>query len=101
MMCHPERRGKGLPARLSARRVWIVVPLDGTREYGEGRTDWAVHIALSIDGEPKVGAVALPGLPMTQNYAHAPKPPGANRKPSMLASRTRPAHEALAVAELF
>jgi 3'(2'), 5'-bisphosphate nucleotidase len=85
--------------RLSASRVWIVDPLDGTREYGEGRSDWAVHIALAIDGRAEVGAVALPGLPMTLNSAQAPKPPIANGKPRMLVSRTRPAHEALAVAE--
>jgi len=90
---------KDSAARLSISRVWIVDPLDGTREYGESRSDWAVHIALSIDGEPRVGAVALPGLAMTLNSAHAPKPPRAASKPRMLVSRTRPAHEALAVAE--
>ncbi len=37
-------------ARLASYRVWIVDPLDGTREYGEGRSDWAVHVALAIDG---------------------------------------------------
>jgi 3'(2'), 5'-bisphosphate nucleotidase len=36
---------KDNPARLTASRVWIVDPLDGTREYGEARADWAVHIA--------------------------------------------------------
>ena len=47
--------------RLAARRVWIVDPLDGTREFGEaGRTDWAVHVALWRDGELAAGAVALP-----------------------------------------
>jgi 3'(2'), 5'-bisphosphate nucleotidase len=47
--------------RLAARRVWIVDPLDGTREFGEpGRTDWAVHVALWQDGELAAGAVALP-----------------------------------------
>jgi 3'-phosphoadenosine 5'-phosphosulfate (PAPS) 3'-phosphatase len=43
-------------------RVWIIDPVDGTREYGEERTDWAVHVALAIDGVPEIGAVALPGL---------------------------------------
>ena len=43
-------------------RVWIVDPLDGTREYSEGREDWAVHVALAVDGEPVVGAVALPAI---------------------------------------
>ena len=48
-------------ARLDAERVWIVDPLDGTREFGEPpRTDWAVHVALVIGGEPVAGAVALP-----------------------------------------
>ncbi len=43
-------------------RVWIIDPLDGTREYSEGREDWAVHVALAVDGEPVVGAVALPAM---------------------------------------
>ncbi|MBL7492307.1 3'(2'),5'-bisphosphate nucleotidase CysQ [Frankia sp. AgB1.9] len=47
--------------RLSHDRVWIIDPLDGTREYGEPpRVDWAVHVALAVHGEPAVGAVALP-----------------------------------------
>ena len=41
---------------------WYVDPVDGTREYGEARTDWAVHVALAIDGKPVIGAVGLPGL---------------------------------------
>ncbi|WP_324275654.1 inositol monophosphatase family protein [Blastococcus brunescens] len=49
-------------ARLDAARVWIIDPLDGTREYSEGRHDWAVHVALWQDGELTAGAVALPGL---------------------------------------
>ena len=49
-------------ARCSMSRVWIVDPVDGTREYGEQRSDWAVHIGLSIDGVARTGAVALPGL---------------------------------------
>jgi 3'(2'), 5'-bisphosphate nucleotidase len=47
--------------RLARRRTWIVDPLDGTREFGEGRQDWAVHVALTLDGRPALGAVALPG----------------------------------------
>ncbi|MEO3960543.1 inositol monophosphatase family protein, partial [Chromobacterium piscinae] len=51
------------PARLGERRVWIVDPLDGTREYCEpGRDDWAVHVALAVDGAPAASAVALPAL---------------------------------------
>lgn len=49
-------------ARLAADRVWIIDPLDGTREFSEGRDDWAVHVALWQDDELRVGAVALPGL---------------------------------------
>src|SRR3546814_185775 len=56
---------KDSAARLSHSRVWIVDPLDGTREYGEGRSDWAVHVALAVDGVAAVGAVALPGLGLT------------------------------------
>lgn len=48
------------PRRLASRRVWIVDPLDGTREYSQQRDDWAVHIALCVDGELALGVVALP-----------------------------------------
>jgi 3'(2'), 5'-bisphosphate nucleotidase len=47
-------------ARLAKRRTWIVDPLDGTREYSELRHDWAIHVALSIDGRGALAAVALP-----------------------------------------
>ncbi|MBE0009068.1 MULTISPECIES: 3'(2'),5'-bisphosphate nucleotidase CysQ [unclassified Arthrobacter] len=47
--------------RLQSDRVWIIDPLDGTREFSEGRTDWAVHVALWQGGKLSVGAVALPG----------------------------------------
>jgi 3'(2'), 5'-bisphosphate nucleotidase len=87
------------PARLSASRVWIVDPLDGTREYGEGRTDWAVHIALAINGAPAIGAVALPGIPLTLCTATNFALPETSAKLRMLVSRTRPAAEALAVAQ--
>ena len=56
-----SEEGRDDQARLSASRVWIVDPLDGTREFGEaGRTDWAVHVALWEQGELTAGAVALP-----------------------------------------
>ena len=47
-------------ARLSKQRVWIIDPLDGTREYSQGREDWAVHVALAVGGQPALAAVALP-----------------------------------------
>jgi 3'(2'), 5'-bisphosphate nucleotidase len=86
-------------SRLDAHRVWIVDPLDGTREYGEGRDDWAVHIALAIDGRAVEGAVALPALGVT--FATDAPPPIApvNAPLRMLVSRSRPAAEALAVAK--
>ena len=90
---------KDNPERLQARRVWIVDPLDGTREYGERRMDWAVHVALALDGEPVIGAVALPGFPLTLCSGQPPAIPQAPQKLRMLVSRTRPAKEAVAVAE--
>jgi 3'(2'), 5'-bisphosphate nucleotidase len=65
------------PARLSASRVWIVDPLDGTREFGEeGRTDWAVHVALWERGRLTAGAVALPA--QGEVLATGTPPPGRN-----------------------
>jgi 3'(2'), 5'-bisphosphate nucleotidase len=89
------------PGRLAKSRVWIVDPLDGTREYGEARADWAVHVGLAIDGVAQVGAVALPGLDggtllRTDQRRDAVPHVG---PPRMLVSRTRPAAEAVAVAE--
>jgi 3'(2'), 5'-bisphosphate nucleotidase len=85
--------------RLFKSRVWIVDPLDGTREYGEERPDWAVHVGLAVDGVAQVGAVALPGLGLVLRSDRA-VPPGAHQgRPRMLVSRTRPAAEALGVAE--
>ncbi|PSO11717.1 3'(2'),5'-bisphosphate nucleotidase [Sphingobium sp. AEW010] len=87
--------------RLSQSRVWIVDPVDGTREYGEARADWAVHVGLAIDGKPAIGAVALPGLDggaviRTDQPRVVPPAPAQLR---MVVSRTRPAAEAVAVAE--
>ncbi|MCZ4344040.1 3'(2'),5'-bisphosphate nucleotidase CysQ [Sphingomonadaceae bacterium G21617-S1] len=86
-------------ARCSVERVWIVDPLDGTREYGEGRTDWAVHVALAIGGTAAIGAVALPGLGLTLDSANPLPLPATPDRLRMLVSRTRPAAEAVAVAE--
>ncbi|ALJ12946.1 3'(2'),5'-bisphosphate nucleotidase CysQ [Sphingopyxis macrogoltabida] len=94
-----SEESKDTPDRLTKSRVWIVDPLDGTREYGEGRADWAVHVALAIDGVARVGAVALPGLDVTLTSGAPVALQPANTPPKMLVSRTRPAAEAVFVAE--
>src|SRR5690606_26054797 len=88
-------------ARLRAPRVWIIDPLDGTREYGEvPRTDWAVHVALVIDGEPAAGAVALPARDRTlSTHRPPPAPPPSRGAPRLVVSRTRPPAEAARIAE--
>jgi 3'(2'), 5'-bisphosphate nucleotidase len=90
---------KDNPERLSKSRVWIIDPVDGTREYGEGRTDWAVHVALAVDGVPVIGAVALPSLDLVLRSDKPSAVPPAPEKLRMVVSRTRPAAEAVAVAE--
>jgi myo-inositol-1(or 4)-monophosphatase len=47
-------------ARLQARRVWIVDPIDGTRAFIQGRDDWTVSAALIEDGAPALAAVVNP-----------------------------------------
>jgi 3'(2'), 5'-bisphosphate nucleotidase len=94
-----SEESKDTEERLGRSRVWIIDPVDGTREYGEGRADWAVPVALAVDGVPVIGAVALPGLGEVLR-TDAPVPvPQAPAKLRMAVSRTRPAAEALAVAE--
>ena len=96
-----SEEGVADPARLSAERVWIVDPLDGTREYGEvPRTDWAVHVALVVEGEPVAGAVALPGRDVTLATHPAPAaPPAWDGPPRVVVSRSRPPAEAGHVAD--
>ena len=85
-------------ARLHKSRVWIIDPVDGTREYGEERADWAVHVALAVDGAPVLGAVALPGAgELLRSDAPRAVPPAPTRL-RMVVSRTRPAPEATALA---
>jgi 3'(2'), 5'-bisphosphate nucleotidase len=87
-------------ARLSADRVWIVDPLDGTREFSElGRDDWAVHVALWKAGELVAGAVALPAQDVTLATPDVASPPAAPARPRIVVSRTRPPAVALAVCE--
>ncbi|MBX7456192.1 3'(2'),5'-bisphosphate nucleotidase CysQ [Mycolicibacterium sp. 3033] len=88
------------PVRLSAQRVWIVDPLDGTREFSEpDRTDWAVHVALWEAGELVAGAVALPAQGITLATPSVAAPPPAPAVPRIVVSRTRPPAVALAVKE--
>jgi 3'(2'), 5'-bisphosphate nucleotidase len=85
--------------RFGADRVWIVDPLDGTNEYGEGRHDWAVHVALWAGGRLSAGAVALPDVGMTLATDPAPelaKP--ARQRPRIVTSRTRNPQSAMVVA---
>lgn len=85
--------------RLAKSRVWIIDPVDGTREFGEARADWAVHVALAIDGLPTIGAVALPGLGLVLRSDRPHPLPAASANPRMVVSRTRPAAEAVTVSE--
>jgi 3'(2'), 5'-bisphosphate nucleotidase len=81
------------PRRLRAPRVWIVDPLDGTREFGErGRSDWAVHVALWERGELVAGAVALPALGVVVSTADPPAPrtDPIGPHPRIVVSRSRP-----------
>jgi 3'(2'), 5'-bisphosphate nucleotidase len=82
--------------RLERRRVWIIDPLDGTREYREvPRTDWAVNVALVIDGSPSAGAVALPARGLALSTAEPPPPPPPwEGPPRIVVSRTRPLPQA-------
>jgi 3'(2'), 5'-bisphosphate nucleotidase len=83
-------------------RLWIVDPLDGTREFREpGRNDWAVHVALAVDGELAAGAVALPAR--GELFATEPAPPvlgpRPDRPPRIVVSRSRPPEQARELAQ--
>ncbi len=99
-----SEEGAADPARLTRQRVWIVDPLDGTREYGEPpRDDWAVHVALCVDGVATVGAVALPARGLTLSTGSTLPRPDAHDAyqgpPRLAVSRTRPSPMAEALAE--
>jgi 3'(2'), 5'-bisphosphate nucleotidase len=96
-----SEEGRDGPARLSAARVWVVDPLDGTNEFGQpGRSDWAVHIALAVRGEPVVGAVALPAMGVVYGTGNPPPypPPIDGRRLRVITSRSRSSHAAAVVA---
>lgn len=83
-----------------ATRVWIVDPLDGTREFSEeGRVDWAVHVALVVGGAPVAGAVALPARGLVLSTADPPALGAAGDPPRVLVSRTRRPRPVLELAE--
>ncbi len=86
-----SEEGKDDKARLHADRVWIVDPLDGTREFSEPpRDDWAVHVALWERGELVAGAVAQPALGETFSTAAPPTVPrGTSSGPRFAVSRSR------------
>jgi 3'(2'), 5'-bisphosphate nucleotidase len=87
--------------RLERDRVWIVDPLDGTREFGEpGRDDWAVHCALAINGTLVAGAVALPAQGLVLGTDHPPVVPANGERPlRVVTSRTRRPYASVLVAE--
>ncbi|MDP9182073.1 MAG: 3'(2'),5'-bisphosphate nucleotidase CysQ [Actinomycetota bacterium] len=77
--------------RLTSDRVWIVDPLDGTREFGEDdRTDWAVHVALWERGSLVAGAVALPAQGVTFCSDSPPPLPPTVEPMRLVVSRSRP-----------
>jgi len=86
-----SEEGRDDPVRLCASRVWIVDPLDGTREFGEpGRTDWAVHVALWERGELTAGTVALPAQDRLLSTARPIAPQPVADPLRLLVSRSRP-----------
>ncbi len=98
-----SEEGRDSHNRLSANRVWIVDPLDGTNEFGEpGRPDWAVHVALVIEGRPVAAAVALPALGRTFCTQPAPVvPEPAGRGPRVVTSRRRSPQAAVIAAQVL
>jgi 3'(2'), 5'-bisphosphate nucleotidase len=96
------RSEEGLEHVSGSGRLWIIDPLDGTREFRQiGRSDWAVHVAMAAGGEPVVGAVALPALDVTLSTAEPPQlaPFDATVPPRVVVSRSRPPDVAYDVAE--
>ena len=100
-----SEEGKDDKVRLTSDRVWIIDPLDGTREFSEPpREDWAVHVALWArtdgGGELVAGAVAQPGLDTTFSTGEPPVVPArTSEKPRIAVSRTRPPAFVQALAE--
>lgn len=96
-----SEESKDTASRLDKDRVWIIDPVDGTREYSEGRDDWAVHVALAVNNKAAIGAVALPSLGLTLRSDLPIARPTRSDKLRMVVSRSRPAKEAVAIAEML
>lgn len=96
------RSEEGLEHVAGDGRLWIVDPLDGTREFRQlGRTDWAVHVALSVGGVAVVGAVALPALGLVLGTQDPPALTAfdPDQPPRVVVSRSRPPDVAYDVTE--
>ena len=96
-----EEEGQTDQRRFDADRVWIIDPLDGTREFSEpGRTDWAVHVALWERDHFGAAAVSLPAANAVFATEPAPPFPTVDRdKPRLITSRSRAPYSAVLVAE--
>jgi 3'(2'), 5'-bisphosphate nucleotidase len=86
------------PERLGKDRVWIIDPLDGTKEFATGRQDWAVHIALVENGTPTHASVGLPDLGVVFHSSDARAVTGPLAK-KIAVSHNRPPAVALHIAE--
>ncbi len=96
-----SEEGREDPRRFDADRVWIIDPLDGTREFSEvGRMDWAVHIALWERDHFAAAAVSLPAIERVFSTGEPPVVPAFTReRPRLVTSRTRAPYAAVLVAE--
>lgn len=76
--------------RVGSSRSWIIDPLDGSNGYGAGNAEWAVHVGLAVEGEPVVGAVAVPGMGLTASTHDIPTlPRRSTRRPVVVTGRSR------------
>jgi 3'(2'), 5'-bisphosphate nucleotidase len=96
------RSEEGLEHVSGTGRLWIIDPLDGTREFRQpGRSDWAVHVAMAMAGVCVVGAVALPALDLVISTGAPPvlQPLVPGAPPRVVVSRSRPPEVAYDVTE--
>jgi 3'(2'), 5'-bisphosphate nucleotidase len=96
------RSEEGLEHVAGTGRLWIIDPLDGTREFRQaGRSDWAVHVAMAVGGVAVVGAVALPALDLVLGTGEPPvlPPLRTGEPPRVVVSRSRPPDVAYDVTE--